>query len=84
MNRTLTIFGLLAAAIVAATLASALAITISQAHDGRAAIVVALTNSKTEASHWAQVLATEAKGGVALLLCDLPAGFYTAVVLARE
>jgi len=84
MKRTLTIFSLLAAATVAAALASALTITISQLQNGRHAIVVTLSNSKIEAKHWAQVLAAETRGGVALLFCELPAGFYTALVLASE
>lgn len=88
MKRTLTIFALVATAVIASALASGLTLTITrveaQVQTSRPAVVVTLTNSKTSATRWAQGLAAEASGGIALLFCILPEGFYTALVLARE
>ena len=83
MKRNLTILALLAAAVISSALANALTVTITRARNADA-IVVTLSDSKTDAGNSARVVAAGAKGGIALLFCDLPAGIYTAVVLARE
>jgi uncharacterized protein (DUF2141 family) len=83
-NCTLMILALLAAAVIAPPLASALTVTISQVQSARSSIVVTLSNSNPVSKHSAESIAASAKGGIAFLICDLPAGIYSALVLAGE
>jgi len=80
-NCTLMILALLAAAVIAPPLAGALTVTITNA---RSAIVVTLSNSKSASKHSADAIAASARDEGVLLFCNLPAGIYSAVVLARE
>jgi P pilus assembly chaperone PapD len=87
-NCTLIIFALLAVAVFVPPLASALTVTVtqvrSQVQDTRSAIVVTLSNSRPASRRSAESIAASAKSGIAFLVCDLPAGIYSALVLAGE
>ncbi len=83
-NCTLMILALLAAAVIAPPLASALTVTISQVQSARRSIVVTLSNTKPASKHSAESIAASAKGGISFLFCDLPAGIYSALVLAGD
>ncbi len=83
-NCTLMILALLATAVIAPPLASALTLTITQVQSARSSIVVTLSNSKPVSKHSAESIAASAKSGIAFLVCDLPAGIYSALVLAGD
>ena len=83
-NCTLMILALLATAVIAPPLASALAVTINQVQSARSSIVVTLSNSKPVSKRSAESIAASAKSGIAFLVCDLPAGIYSALVLTGE
>ena len=83
-NCTLMILALLATAVIAPPLASALTLTITQVQSARSSIVVTLSNSSPASKHSAEYIAASAKGRIAFLICDLPTGIYSALVLAGE
>ena len=83
-NCTLMILALLAAAVIAPPLASALTVTINQVQSARSSIVVTLSNSNPVSKRSAESIAASAKSGIAFLVCDLPAGIYSALVLPGE
>ena len=83
-NCTLMILALLAAAVIMSSLATALTVTINQVQSARSSIVVTLSNSKPVSKRSAESIAASAKSGIAFLVCDLPAGIYSALVLAGE
>jgi len=87
-NCTLIIFALLAVAVVVPPLASALIVTVTQVRDQvqdtRSAIVVTLSNSRPASRRSAEAIAASANSGIAFLVCDLPTGIYSALVLAGE
>jgi len=82
-NSARVILALVAAAVISPGLASALTVTITQVRTARNAVVVTFSNSPAP-KHWAESIAAEARGGIELFVRDLPAGLYSAVVLACE
>ena len=83
-NCTLMILALLATAVIAPPLASALTLTITQVQSARSSIVVTLSNSRPASKNSAEYIAASAKGRIAFLICDLPTGIYSALVLAGD